>query len=132
MALLLRALIFIALIILIYAVVKYILNPKRKLELAHEKKNFYFLDEPKNVRRNFLITYKGVMFEGEKYLGTTENAFDITFVSIWVKNKDRLQGLQLQDFNFLEKEIRQHYPHAELDWKSPIKEFIRQAEQDQK
>ncbi|MFB4165844.1 sigma-w pathway protein ysdB [Alteribacillus sp. JSM 102045] len=128
MALLIRALIIIALIILIYAVIKYILNPKRKLELAHEKKNFYFLDESKNVRKNFLITYKGVMFEGEKYLGTTEQAFDIVSVSVWVKNKDNLQGLQLKDFAFLENEIRQHYPRAAIEWKSPIKEFIRQAE----
>ncbi|WP_026701431.1 hypothetical protein [Salibacterium aidingense] len=131
MALLLRALIVIALIILIYAIIKYILNPKRKLELAHEKKNFYFLDEPKNVRKNFLITYKGVMFEGEKYLGTTEKAFDIISVAIWVKNKDRLQGLQLRDFTFLEQEIRHTYPHAEIEWKSPIKEFILQTEKEE-
>ncbi|MGY4689263.1 sigma-w pathway protein ysdB [Salibacterium sp. K-3] len=130
MALLLRTLIVIALIILIYAVVKYILNPKRKLELAHEKKQFYFLDEPKNVRKNFLITYKGVMFEGEKYLGTTDKAFDIVSVSIWVKNKDRLQGLQHQDFIFLEKEILEHYPHASIEWKSPIREFIRKSERE--
>ncbi|WP_158736627.1 sigma-w pathway protein ysdB [Alteribacillus sp. YIM 98480] len=130
MALLIRALILIALIILIYAVIKYILNPKRKLELAHEKSNFYFLDEIKNVRKNFLITYKGVMFEGEKYLGTTEQAFDIVSVSVWVKNKDKLQGLQRKDFSFLENEIRQHYPHAHIEWKSPIKEFIKQTEKD--
>ncbi|SDH34013.1 hypothetical protein SAMN05192534_10489 [Alteribacillus persepolensis] len=131
MALLIRALIVIALVILIYAVIKYILNPKRKLEIAHDKRNFYFLDEKKNVRKNFLITYKGVMFEGEKYLGTTEQAFEIVSVSVWVKNKDKLQGLQHQDFTFLENEIKQQYPHADIDWKSPIKEFIRQAENEQ-
>ncbi|WP_240374648.1 sigma-w pathway protein ysdB [Bacillus piscicola] len=127
MALLLRALIFIALLILIYAVIKYILNPKRKLELAHEKKNFFFMDEPKNVRKNLLITYKGVMFEGEKFLGTTERAFDVVTISLWVKNKDKLQGLELADFSFLEHEIERHYPHADIQWKSPIKEFISRA-----
>ncbi|MFB5662947.1 sigma-w pathway protein ysdB [Alteribacillus sp. HJP-4] len=128
MALLLRALILIALIILVYAVVKYFLNPKRKLELAHEKKNFYFLDDPKDVRKNFLITYKGVMFEGEKYLGTTDKAFDIVSVAVWVKNKDRLQGMQREDFVFLENEIHHYYPDADIDWKSPIKDFLRNAE----
>src|SRR5690625_1888271 len=112
MALLLRVLIFVALIILIYTIVKYILNPKRKLELAHEKKQFYFFDDPKDVRKNFFITYKGVMFEGEKFLGMTDQAFDVVSVSIWVKQKDKLKGLHIKDFIFLEKEIHQHYPEA--------------------
>lgn len=124
MALLLRFLILIALIILIYAVIKYFLNPKRKLELAHEKKQFFFMDEPKNVRKNFLITYKGVMFEGEKELGTTEKAFDVVSITVWVKQKDHLQGLELRDFTFLEHEIKRNYPQADLHWQSPIKEFL--------
>lgn len=124
MGLLFRLLIFIALIILIYAIIKYTLNPKRKLELAHEKKQFYFFDDPKDVRKNFLITYKGVMFEGKKFLGTTEKAFDVVSVSIWVKRKEQLKGLHVKDFIFLEKEIHQHYPEATIEWKPPIKEFI--------
>ncbi|SFM31480.1 sigma-w pathway protein ysdB [Salibacterium qingdaonense] len=131
MALLLRTLILIAVIIVIYAVIKYILNPKRKLELAHDKKQFYFLDEADNVRKNFLITYKGVMFEGEKYLGTTENAFDIVSAAIWVKNRDRLQGLQIEDFTFMEREIQHQYPHAVIEWKSPVREFIAQSDKEQ-
>ncbi|SFE68910.1 sigma-w pathway protein ysdB [Alteribacillus iranensis] len=124
MALLFRLLILIALIILIYAVIKYILNPKRKLELAHEKKQFYFFDEPKNVKKNFLITYKGVMFEGKKSLGTTEKSFDVVAITIWVKNKHHLQGLEVRDFRFLEREIQRYYPNARLEWESPVKEFI--------
>ena len=63
--------------------IKFILNPKRKLELAHEQKRYYYLDDPNNVRKNFLLTYKGVLFEGEKYLGTTEDSFDVISIFIW-------------------------------------------------
>ncbi len=119
-----RLLILIAVIILAYSSIKYLLNPKRKLELAHEKKQFYFLDEKQNVRKNFLITYRGVLFEGEKYLGTTDEAFEVVTVQIWVKNTDKLQGLNKEDFYFIAKEIMQAYPNAKIEWKSPIKELL--------
>ena len=82
MGLLIRLLALVLLVLLIYSGIRYLLHPKRKLELAHEKKRFYFLDDPNNVRKNFLLTYKGVLFEGEKYLGTTTDSFDV--VSIFV------------------------------------------------
>ena len=75
-----RFLLFALIIFLIYSAIKYLLNPKRKLELAHEQKQFYFLDYKNDVRKNFHLTYKGVLFEGEKYLGTTENAFEVVSV----------------------------------------------------
>ncbi|MFC5712731.1 sigma-w pathway protein ysdB [Thalassorhabdus alkalitolerans] len=128
MALLFRAIIIIAIIILIYALIKYIFNPKRKLELAHEKRDFYFLDDKQNVRKNFSLTYKGVMFEGEKFLGTTEEAFEVISVSMWPKNIDRLKGLDRKDFEFIEREILSEYPHASVEWKSPVKEFLRKTE----
>ncbi|WP_018921683.1 hypothetical protein [Salsuginibacillus kocurii] len=121
----LRLLIFIALAILVYAVIKYIMNPKRKLELAHERKHFYFYDERKNVRKNFLVTYNGVMFEGEKYLGRTEQAFEVVRISVWSKSNQELKGLAKEDFHFIEQEILSHYPHAEIEWKSPVKELLR-------
>ncbi|WP_308215526.1 sigma-w pathway protein ysdB [Sinobaca sp. H24] len=128
MALLLRLLLLIALVIIVYTAVQYFKNPKRKLEMAHSKKYFYFLDDIKNVRKNFLITYKGVMFEGEKYLGSTSTSFDVVSISIWVLDREALQGLQRKDFEFMEKEIHSNYPEAELIWKSPIKEFINKSE----
>ncbi|OIJ10985.1 sigma-w pathway protein ysdB [Anaerobacillus arseniciselenatis] len=119
-----RLLILIAVIILAYSSIKYLMNPKRKLELAHEKKQFYFLDDKQNIRKNFLITYRGVLFEGEKYLGTTDKAFEVVTVQVWVKNPDKLQGLNKEDFYFIEKEIILAYPNAKIDWKSPIKELL--------
>lgn len=125
--LLFRLLILIAVFILAYSTIKYILNPKRKLELAHEKKQFYYYDNKQNVRKNFLITYRGVLFEGEKYLGTTENSFEVVTIQVWVKNSDKLQGLNKEDFYFIEKEIIATYPNATIEWKSPIKELLSRA-----
>jgi len=121
---LLRLLILIAMILLLYTAYKYIMNPKRKLELAQEKKQFYFLDDPENVKKNFLLTYKGVLFEGEKYLGTTENSFDVVSISVWTKQPNKLKGFERQDLYFVEKEILIHYPHAEIDWKNPVNQLI--------
>lgn len=124
MILLIRIILFSLIIYLIYKIVQFILSPKRKLESAHENRKFFFYDVPDNIRKNFMITYNGVMFEGEKYLGTTDKAFDVVSIFVWPKNPDLLQGITYDDFMMLEKEINLRYPHAEIDWKSPIKEFI--------
>lgn len=131
MILLLRLIILLVFIFLIYSAVKYLFHPKRKLELAHEQKRFYFLDEQENVRKNFLLTYKGVLFEGEKYLGTTDSAFEVVSIFIWPKKTSALKGLVLEDFQFIERKVREVYPVAKIDWKSPIKEFMANHEQDE-
>lgn len=120
-----RLLIILLTIFLIYRLVLYIINPKRKLELAHEKRMFYFFDDPNNVRKNFTITYKGVLFEGEKYLGTTDYSFEVVSIFIWAKNPSQLRGMDIHDFMFIEEKILEHYPEAQIDWKSPIKEFLK-------
>lgn len=126
-----RLLLFALIIFLIYSVIKYILNPKRKLELAHEQKRYYLFDDINNVRRNFLITYKGVLFEGEKYLGTTDNAFEVVSVFIWPHSTAALKGLVKEDFLFIENKVKESYPNAKIDWKSPIKEFLKKTESSQ-
>lgn len=115
----------IAFMILAYSTIKYLINPKRKFELAHQQKNFYFFDYQENVRKNFLITYRGVLFEGEKYLGTTEDAFDVVSIQIWAKNENKLTGLNKADFYFIQKEVQSSYPNATIEWKSPIKELLK-------
>ncbi|MDQ0858139.1 sigma-w pathway protein ysdB [Bacillus sp. V2I10] len=121
---LLRLLLLVLIVFVLYSLAKYVLNPKRKLELAQEKKQFFLLDERDNVRKNFLLTYKGVLFEGEKYLGTTDQAFEVVSIFIWTESLSKLQGLSLSDFEFVEEKVRERYPHASLDWKSPVKEFL--------
>ncbi|MCA1031998.1 sigma-w pathway protein ysdB [Bacillus timonensis] len=122
--LLIRFLVLLLIGFIIYRSIKYFLNPKRKLELAHEQKKFFFLDDSANVRKNFLLTYKGVLFEGEKYLGTTDNSFEVVSIFIWTKHPSKLKGLNYQDFLTIEKRIQQEYRNAKIDWKSPIKEFL--------
>lgn len=119
-----RLLILALILFLIVKIIKYIANPKRKLELAHEQKQFYFWDDHANVRKNFLVTYKGVLFEGEKYLGTTDQAFEIVSIFIWAKDTAKLQGLKREDFLKIEGEVKRHYPNARMEWKNPIRNFL--------
>jgi cbb3-type cytochrome oxidase subunit 3 len=123
---LLRVLLFTFTIFLIYRAIKYILSPKRKLELAQEQKRFFLLDDPEDVRKNFLLTYKGALFEGEKYLGTTSHAFEIVSIFIWPRNNASLKGLDRKDFQLIVDKVHERYPEAKIDLKSPIKEFLEQ------
>lgn len=99
-------------------------NPKRKLDDAYERGQYYFYDDVKNVRKNFFISYKGALFEGEKYLGTTEDAFEVVSIFVWIKDEAKLQGFTKEDFLFLEKEIKMNYPDAQINWKNPIENLM--------
>jgi hypothetical protein len=121
----LRILLLALLIFLVYYLIKYIFNPKRKLELAHEQKRYYFFDDYDNVRKNFLVTYNGVLFEGEKYLGTTSNSFEVVSIFIFPRDLAALKGLTKEDFLIIEKNVQGHYPNAKVDWKSPIKDLLK-------
>jgi len=124
LVLILRFLLFAAILGFIIFSVRYLFHPKRKLEWAHEKKRTFLMDDRQDVRKNFLLTYKGVMFEGEKHLGMTENAFTITRIFVWVRDPSRLNGLEKEDFFECEMLIHQHYPQAKIEWKSPIRELF--------
>lgn len=125
MPFLIRFVIIAIIIYLFYRGIRYIFDPKRKLDDAYEGERYYFYDDVKNVRKNFFITYKGAMFEGEKYLGTTENSFDVVSIFVWVKNEAKLQGFTKDDFLFLQSEILSNYPMAEISWKNPIEELMK-------
>ncbi|CEH27643.1 sigma-w pathway protein ysdB [Aneurinibacillus migulanus] len=118
---------FLMLLVIIAFIVwwfQYIFNPKRKLLTAHEKKQTFFLDDSDNVRRNLLLTYKGVLFEGEKYLGNTEDRFTVTKISIWPRQPNRLKGLTRDDFFEITEIIQASYPDAEIEWGTPVREFL--------
>ncbi|GEN31482.1 hypothetical protein HNQ35_000880 [Cerasibacillus quisquiliarum] len=119
-----RILILIAVITIIYTLIKYFRNPMRYLAIAKEEGNFFFLDDPNNSKKNFQIVYKGCLFEGEKYLGTTDESFEVVTIHLSVKNPLELKGLSRDDLYFLEKEILFRYPHAELEWKHPINQLF--------
>ncbi|SDC25903.1 sigma-w pathway protein ysdB [Shouchella lonarensis] len=111
-------------VIFVYSIVTYFMHPNRKLQKAHETKQFYFLDDEKNVRKNFQLTYKGVLFEGEKYLSATQGSFSVEHIYMKAEKHD-LQGFDHDDFHFIEQEIGLRYPKAQMIWPSPIKEFLR-------
>ena len=120
-----RLIILTFIVYLFYLGIKYLTNPKRKLDDAYERGQYYFFDDVKNVRKNFFISYKGALFEGEKYLGTTEDAFEVVSIFIWVKDEAKLQGFTKEDFLFLEKEVKMNYPNAQINWKNPIEKLMK-------
>jgi len=124
--LLFRLLIIVLVVYIFYKGVRYLTDPKRKFDEAYEKGDYYFYDDVKNVRKNFFISYKGALFEGEKYLGTTENAFEVVSIFVWVHDTMKLQGLTKGDFAYLEKEILMSYPNAKINWKNPIEQLMKE------
>ncbi|MDG5786946.1 sigma-w pathway protein ysdB [Evansella sp. AB-P1] len=123
-----RLFLLIAIGIIVYSIGKYLLDPRRKLEAAHLRGDFFILDEADNVRKNLLFTYRNVMFEGEKFLGATEESLEVTSIMISTEDTDKLQGLSKRDFYFIEKEILIHYPKAEIEWKNPINKLLKRME----
>lgn len=122
----LRLLIIALIIYVFYKILRNLFDPKRKLDEAYEKEQYYFYDDIKNVRKNFFITYKGAIFEGEKYLGTTDQAFEVVSIFVWTKDSSKLQGFTKEDFWFLHNEIKMSYPAAKINWKSPIEQLLKE------
>lgn len=125
MAIIIRFLVIALIIYLFYRLLRYVFDPKRKFDAAVESSSYYFFDDVQNVRKNFFITLRGVVFEGEKYLGTTEDAFEVVSIFVWAENPDKLQGFTKEDFLFLEKEIHMNYPNAVINWKNPIEQLMK-------
>ncbi|NHM30548.1 sigma-w pathway protein ysdB [Neobacillus terrae] len=121
---LLRIILIMLIFFLIFLVYKTIDDPKRKLNKALKKKRYCLIDFPYSIERNFFLTYKGALFEGEKYADPSKSSFEVVSIFIWSKNSPSLKGLTREDFLFLEKKIHEQYPKAEVEWKSPIKEFL--------
>ncbi|AXF55852.1 sigma-w pathway protein ysdB [Salicibibacter kimchii] len=125
MTLLLQLFVLAALIILVYTIIRYLRSPLRKLEQAQNDNQYFLYDDRQNARKNFYLTYKGAMFEGEKKVGSTDHSFEIVRISVRPKRTDMLEGLQYDDFMFIEKEIKERYPHASVEWKSPVAELMK-------
>lgn len=125
--LLIRLAVIALIIYVFYKAIRYITDPQRKLDEAYENNQYYFYDDVKNVRKNFFISYKGALFEGEKYLGTTEDAFEVVTIFIGARDVATLQGLTKKDFEYLQQEILTSYPKAKVNWKQPIEQLMRDA-----
>jgi hypothetical protein len=122
---LLRLLLVFLCIFLIFGTIKFLLKPTRKLEAARKHKRFLLLDNDE-VIKNFQLTYNGAVFTGEKYLGATKNSIDVVSISLSSEHTTSIQGMVKEDFYFIEKKIHEKYPLAQINWKSPIHEFLYQ------
>ena len=124
MALFFRIVVFFVIIYVCYKFVRFLFDPKRKIDEAYKHGHFYFYDDTKNVRKNFFITYKGVMFEGEKYLNTSKNASDSLSIFVSVHNLDELHGLTKDDVLFLQEQIIASYPEANISWVKSVEKLL--------
>ncbi|WP_087971865.1 sigma-w pathway protein ysdB [Oceanobacillus rekensis] len=119
-----RILILIALVLLVYTWIQYLRNPERRLQIAKESNEFFIINDTSNSKKNLRFVYKGCFFEGEKYLGTTEESFEVVDIHITVHSPLELRGITRDDLYFLENEILLQYPYAKITWKHPINELI--------
>lgn len=119
-----RIFIFVTLCIFIYSAYQYYHNPLRHLRKAKQKNTFFLLDDINNTKQNLQFVYKGCSFEGEKYVGTTKDAFVVANINIIVQEPSELIGLTKDDLIYLEQEIHQSYPHAIIKWKHPINQLL--------
>ncbi|CAM3753062.1 sigma-w pathway protein ysdB [Mesobacillus zeae] len=109
------------LIFIVLSIVKYLINPKRKLDLALRQHKFYYMDDKNNMRKNFFVTHKGALFEGEKYPEKSSST-SVASILVWARNSECVKELDPVDFRFIEKRIHEFYPKAVISWKSPIQE----------
>lgn len=119
-----RVLILAAFAILLYTIFQYLKSPERHLDIAKTTDQFYFIDEANNSKKNIQFVYKGCLFEGEKYLGTTEDSFEVVTIQVVAKHPMELKGIRREDLYFLEKEILIRYPYATIEWKYPINQLL--------
>jgi len=105
----------IVLIFLLVRLIIYLLKPERRLAIAQKRGTFYLLDY-RNVRMNFLLTYRGHLFEGEKY--ATGDKVDN--ISIWMKDpySTKLSDEEIESIN---QSIQSKYPVAKIEWRKNIK-----------
>lgn len=121
----LRFILLALIVLLLLRAAKYFFQPARKLEAAKKHQQF-FLNDHQDVRKNFVLTYKGAVFGGEKYMGPAEDTFDVVSILLWPENTVSLKGMVREDFCYIDRKIKEHYPHAEINWKSPVKEFLQE------
>ncbi|MEE1132090.1 MAG: sigma-w pathway protein ysdB [Caryophanon sp.] len=123
--LMIRFLLLLIVAYVMYATLRYLFNNERKLEAAKQKGAFFFEDDAKNVRKNFLLTYKGALFEGEKYMDDVNGTFTVASIFMHATDEFQLDGFTKDDFLWIEQQVHTHYPRATIHWKRTIEQIIR-------
>jgi len=68
-------------------------------------------DKKDNIRMNLLLTYKGHLFEGEKYAAAKEVDHILLFPTNPYNTK-----MSKQDKAYIEQSLLSIYPKAKIDW----------------
>ncbi|OCS93049.1 sigma-w pathway protein ysdB [Caryophanon latum] len=123
--LMIRFLLLLVIVYVIYVTLRYLFNNERKLKAAKEKGAFFFEDDAKNVRKNFLLTYKGALFEGEKYMDNVNGTFTVASIFIHATDEFQLDGFTKENFLWIEQQVHLHYPHATIYWNDTIEQLLR-------
>ncbi|KAA6448659.1 sigma-w pathway protein ysdB [Bacillus swezeyi] len=132
LVIILRLALLALLIYVVYKAVLFLGSPKRRLKSAQAKEHFYFLDEQKNTRKNFKLTFKGVLFEGEKHIPSKDHPLFIHTIFVWTDSSEGKLGTFTEaDFNELEERIKQRYPDCKIDWDSSIQQWKNKKAEEQ-
>ncbi|MCM3215118.1 sigma-w pathway protein ysdB [Niallia taxi] len=115
MMLLLRLLLLALIIFIVYRIISFAASPVRRLEFAKRGNRFYLIDDRKNVRMNLLVTYKGFLFEGEKYVHPVDNK-TVSRILLWPTEPYDTKLMEA-DVRFLEESLKAVYPNSKIDWK---------------
>lgn len=126
MALILKIAIIFTIFYFLYKGAKRFLHPARKLQSSRKHKQFFLLDEKHNARKNFTLTYKGLLFEGEKYSRNEEDSEAICSIFISADSPANTDSLTQADLLYMEEQIKQHYPEAEVEWEEPLQSLPHQ------
>jgi hypothetical protein len=124
MMILMLRLILLALIIFFFNIIfKSIFSSNRRFNHACTHKRYYLVDDKENIRKNFILTYKGAVFEGEKFPGTAEDSREVISILLWIHDPAALIEMGKADFLFIEQKIHEQYPLAKINWKHPINDL---------
>jgi hypothetical protein len=127
MSTVLRILIVVVLAALTYIIMKRLSDPKRKLDKAYKTGQFYFYDDPKNPRQNFFVAFKGVIFEGEKYVEIAQDNDKRFTIFIKPNKAEQLLHYTNQDFRFVQHQVQARYPKAQISWISSIEKQLTES-----
>ena len=127
MSIIVRIIIVVILAALTYIIMKRISDPKRKLDKAYKTGQFYFYDDPKNPRQNFFVAFKGVIFEGEKYVQVAEEGEKKFTIFIKPTKAEQLLHYTKKDFLFVQHQVQARYPKAHLSWISSIEKQLTES-----
>ena len=123
MTLILKMAMMITIIFFLYSGTKRFLSPWRKLYSSQKHQQCYLLDERHNAHKNFTLTYKGLLFEGEKYLRDKNDPESVSSILISTASSADADSLTRDDFLYIKEQVKLHYPEAEIEWEESLQDL---------